>query len=557
MNLSSAAAASRRPKPAAVADTLALCAITFATAIPYLPRLGFYSDDWSILAGFESAGGLGAQVSLAMDVFAGRPVQGVYLALLFNAFGLHPLGYHIVNTGVLTVSAALFYWLLLRLHIRRAECFLTVLLFVMLPQLSTARVWYAAFQCLLSLALTLGSMHCQLSFSRSGKIRFLIAAVLTAILSIAAYEIFAPLLLGFALGLAFAKWRSSPKRREIAPRAARNSAIVVAALVLVGALYKMLSTERTGSIVDPSRYLRGLRQFFRVDYDWRVDSSLNAFVTPEIELWAPVRGWLSGAIDLVEGRSGLLVAVIALVISAIAWWRLAARDQSGAPPTYRLLLVLGLGTFLVAHTIFLVVPLSFSSTGIDNRFQVAAAIGTAMLFAELIVLLTTIFAPHHRRFLLAGIAAAATAAGFTRLSAIEKYWAEAPALQQSVLENARIDLQAVPANSTVIIDGVCPYHGPAVIFEADWGVSGVLSLEMRRPLNGDVVSRRMSAGPTGLETSIYKKPRRYPYSEDLYMYDPARHLLSRLPDRQAAIHYFASRESVKCPVGFVARGVEI
>src|SRR5438046_212892 len=72
---------------------------------------------------------------------------------------------------------------------------------VVLPQLSTVRVWYLTFQIPLSMLAAFVSLHCQLSFARTGKAAWAVAAGLAAIASIAAYEIFAPLIAAFPIGL--------------------------------------------------------------------------------------------------------------------------------------------------------------------------------------------------------------------------------------------------------------------------------------------------------------------------------------------------------------------
>lgn len=155
-------------RTASAIDAACAALVTLVSALPYVSHLGFYSDDWGLLAGFSTPG----PHSIEGDGFPGRPIQGIYLTLLFRAFGLDPLGYHLVNTAVLAVSAALLCSLLARLRVGRAQSFATTILFVMLPQLSTVRVWYAAFQVPLSMMLMLVCMHCQLSFSRSGKLAF-------------------------------------------------------------------------------------------------------------------------------------------------------------------------------------------------------------------------------------------------------------------------------------------------------------------------------------------------------------------------------------------------
>jgi hypothetical protein len=128
-----------------------------------------------------------------------------------------------------------------------------------------------------------------------------------------------------------------------------------------------------------------------------------------------------------------------------------------------------------------------------------------------------------------------------------------------VLAAARSDLKGLPPQSFVMLDNVCPYHGPAVIFEAPWDVSGALSLAAGKPIRGDEVSPRMTLRKNGLATSIYGEPAFYPYGAELYVYDPARHLLARLGDLAAARRYFgeASKTRAPCPRGFVGHGVLI
>lgn len=524
------------------------------SALPYLAHLGFYSDDWGLLARFST----GASQSFAAAVsngFPARPVQGIYSLLLFRAFGLEPLGYHIVNTAVLAASAALLCLLLGRIGVGRAQSFASTLVFLMLPQLSTVRVWYAAFAVPLSLALMLISMHCQLSFARTRKLGWFVAAIVAALVSIAAYEIFAPLIAAFAIALLLLEWRRSGGK--LGPRSIAAAAIVLAMIALAFVYKLTFSGDRAAFVADPRRYLAGLRQLFRIDYDWRVDSGLNVFAMLRAYFWAPVQGWWSGAHALLAGRAGLEVAAIALLIAGFAVWRLGtAMEAPRRGPALRLL-VLGIAAFLLGNATFLIVPsIVFTSTGIDNRVQVAAAIGVAMILVALISLGASALSPRRGGMVFSAAIAVVSVSAFVRLSSIEHYWAGAPALQLSVLTAARADLQSVPAHSTVILDGVCPYFGPAVVFETNWDVGGALTLALARPLAGDAVSPRMSPTPKGLQTSMYKQPSFYPYGPALYLYNAPTHQLVLLVDAETAVRYFANRSPVMC-AGLVARGAEV
>ena len=151
-------------RKAVLTDVLCLVLITALSAAPYITKITFYSDDWTILAAFrEGRTGLGP----ILADFPARPVQGAYLAFLFDLFGLAPLGYHLVNTAVIAASVVLFYILLIRLGLNRAEAFASSVILIVLPQLSTVRVWMAAAQVPLSMLAALCSMHAQISFMKS------------------------------------------------------------------------------------------------------------------------------------------------------------------------------------------------------------------------------------------------------------------------------------------------------------------------------------------------------------------------------------------------------
>jgi hypothetical protein len=543
------------PKGQVTTDALCLAAITAVSALTYLPHLGFYSDDWNNLARFSAAPHTSLGALLAES--ASRPVQGLYFGLLFKLFGLDPLGYHIVNTVLLSVSIGLLYLLLVRLRFGRVQAFATSLIFAMLPQLSTVRVWNAASQVTLSLALTLVCLHCQLSFARSGNLRWLAGGIAAAILSIGAYEIFAPLIAGFALALIVeASWRSRTANGGVGRRPA-SAGILLVVLMLLALVSKLALSERAGHIADPRRYLLGLRQLVRLDYDWRFDSGLNIIATPSAYFLAPIRGWSTGASALFSGQPRLEVAVTAILIAALGWWRLASAKQGSETGAPQRLLLTGIATFLLGNATFLIVPaVVFTSTGMDNRVQIAAAIGVAMIFASLLGLAVRVVPQHHQGVIFSTVVLVVTASAYVRLSSIEAYWAQAPAIQQRVFSAARADLGTVPANSTVILDGVCPYFGPAVVLETSWDVGGALTLALGRSLKGDAVSPRMSPTASGLQTSFYKEPRFYPYGPMLFIYNPVKRQLTRVTDAATAVRYFRTRRSAACP-GLVARGMEV
>ena len=235
----------------------------------------------------------------------------------------------------------------------------------------------------------------------------------------------------------------------------------------------------------------------------------------------------------------------------LSFWRCST---AGATRALRLLL-LGIVVFVLGHGTFLVVPsISFAPTGMANRVLVAGAVGVALVMVAALGLSSR----YHRRIFPSVIAVLAFGA-VLRLSQVEGYWSEVPAIQREILAQARSDLRSLPSGSTVILDGVCPYHGPAVVFETSWDVAGALSLALGRELSGDAVSPRMSVTSLGLRTSMYKQAAFYPYGPGLYAYNPHLHVVAPLTTARRAQDYFRlpARWPTPCPRAYVDHGVLI
>ena len=149
--------------------------------------------------------------------------------------------------------------------------------------------------------------------------------------------------------------------------------------------------------------------------------------------------------------------------------------------------------------------------------------------------------------------------GVGAVGRVMAYWAQVPARQLAVLRAAQLDLRSIPSGSTVILDGVCPYHGPAIVFETYWDVGGALSLALRRKITGEAVSPRLSLTPAGLQTSIYGEAASYRYGPTLYAYNPNLRMVAPLADEAAAHRYFSrlDRWRAPCPASYVGHGVLI
>src|SRR5208283_1841062 len=133
-----------------------LCAATLLPVILNIRHLGFYADDLGNLGRFQSHKDTTFadyfQRLYALPGTRGRPLMDLYLVVLYRLFGVHYIGYHIVNAVVIFASLLLFY-VSLRLVLRQRFVALTVpLIYGLLPNYSSARIVPCSFMIGLSMA---------------------------------------------------------------------------------------------------------------------------------------------------------------------------------------------------------------------------------------------------------------------------------------------------------------------------------------------------------------------------------------------------------------------
>jgi hypothetical protein len=538
-----------------VMDAACLVLITVVSAAPYITSLGFYSDDWALLETFDRGR---TSFGAVVQDFAVRPLQGIYAATLFRLFGFHPLGYHLVNTAMIALAVALFHLLLLRLRFSRSEALSAALLFIVLPQLSTIRVWFSTVQVALSMALALSSMHAQLSYVRSGHLAWGAVAVIAALLSLAAYEVFAPLVVAFPIVLFLAR-RQLFLWDEVGRDSRRLRAIIVVILVVGAAaiLLKMIASDRARSILYPGIYAQGIRTLFDPGYDFRLDSGPNIFAAVQVHFGLTLAGWRDAGVEALGGDWNGWAVVSALACAVMTAWRIGSSDQQFRSTW---LLAAGLVVFTIGHAaLFGAAGLTFSGIGMANRVLAAPAVGVALILAAGLAALSNAF-PQRIRWPLFCIAMAAiVATGAYRIWMIERYWIEAPRLQARFLDGAKRDLRSVPPESTVIVAGLCPYHGPAVVFETWWDTGPALSLTLGRKLEADLLSRRSQVARSGLRTWIYGDSRLYPFGPNLFLYNPVVRSHVPLSDFEVARSAVARWGGTwrNCPPGKEGQGVFI
>jgi hypothetical protein len=546
-----------------VADCVFLAVTSFLSTSWYLGRLGFYSDDWGLFAAFQLSPDR-SMAALVRASFLDRPAQGVFSIVLYRVFGLHPLGYHIVNMAVIAVMPVLLYIVIRRLNGSRTMAFVVSLIYVLLPNYSTDRFWFAAFAAPLSIALYLGSLLLDLNAAnrrgrallvrRSGALAMLLVSTLT-------YELALPL---FFLNPLFAWHVHTREHAPGEPPADRRDALwfwlnfggLNWLLLLALSAYKAVTSPRLhapqGVIALFISIVRNLLRpgFKHGDYGFNL---LAAFKANYVD-------YLIGLPKTVvalhhHGASGLLaIASVAFGVMVFAYTR---RLQPNLLPRQAWGLVVGgLVTFLIGYSTFLTnKAIQITPTGIGNRTSIAAALGVAMSAAGALGLLASLIARVRRQsspIVFSGLIAIVAAGYFFVISALSNFWIEAYGRELAIVNDLEQHLPTLPPRTTLMLTGICSYHGPAVVFEADWDLSGALRLHYGdRTLSADILRPGFyRITDSGVATILYEGEDDYEFGSYLMMYDYRRKTTHVLSDRDAALALFqAADRDEKCSPG--------
>jgi hypothetical protein len=467
----------------------------------------------------------------------GRPVMDLYLAVLYKAFSLHYLGYHMVNAIVIGSSLVLFYLSLRWVGAHRFVAFTVPLIFALLPNYSSARIVPCSFMSGLSLAFYFLNLYALLRAGEKPSLSkwWALTSVAAALVSGLAYEILLPL---FFLNLLIAAY---VQRRTPEPQRLRARSVVFLAIANIGALvsvavFKVATVSRLHGIVS-------------------VESVVSQAVLVhfyKLGLRLPV---VAAKVILFYGDPfSIAVALLLGVLVFYYTFALQHADEGHGTSlrTANRVVAFGFLTFIFALAIFVVThgTTGFTATGFENRTAIGSSLGVAFIFCGLSVWFGSLFSLH-RRFVIALMIALLCGTEFLATNTIGAFWAEAAERQQLILNTIHQDIPVMPRNSVLLLDGVCPYLGPGIVLEGHQDMGGALQMLYQDPtLRGDVVTPRLWVHDDGIETSIYGRYRYYPYGT-LKIYDFRRRTAWDLPNVDAALAYFGRLGSVHsfCPDG--------
>ena len=532
-------------------DCAFLTALLGISLLPYIRGLGYYYDDYSVLQRMDASPDqslLGLYDSVR-PATGQRPLQALTFATLYRLFGLHPLGYHVANACLLVGVSVLFYLILRELRLPRLLCLGLPLVYTVLPHYATDRFWLNAFQINLSSLFYLLSLYAALRALRARPIAlagWLAVALASVAGSLLAYEVVFPL---FALNIGVLLWVARRSRRERGREHAAWITIAgMAAAIIVVGVAKTANVAEYGQ----NSYQLGFQDGFAHHIAYLVSGSIKVnvgtyFLAVPYVLWWIVRHRLSAAGAGAAAAAGLLAL-------AYVWWiGQRDRDALGDGRPWRNSLRIGLVAFVLGYAVFLTNQrVLFRSAGIDNRVNAAAALGVAAMLVGAIGWIATRLPERQRLAFFSAAAGCIVATGVFVVVALGSFWTSAANAQHSIVSSLQRTTPSLPSSSTVVLDGVCPEIGPAVVFGDEWDFRGALRLAFQDPsLTADTAPDGLRAGAQQLVVTMTflgrESTRGYKYGPSLFVYDFPRRTLHVVRDRNAAIRYVSSRPALHCP----------
>jgi hypothetical protein len=539
----------------ATVDSMLIVAAVFAPVASQLPHLGFYGDDWSFLASMglaenQSLSGLFA--ALRGQDNAARPIQRLTLAALYELFGLAPLGYHIFSTLVIGLGSLLFYLCLRLLREPDLFAFSIPLVYSLLPHYSTDRLWIAALQANVSACLYFLSSYADLralaSFRRFWGWKALSLASLLA--SGLAYEVFLPLFIVSSVFL-FVRHRMSGQHPSVTQTLQRRLVVILGTNVLTVVMIVLVKFKTMSSGID----------FAAATYGWVAGHILQGFRVGYVDHFLKIPHTLSLIVSHYASWSALVTAGL-LGAVLFAWLLRNARKTESFTATTRsrLLTYAGLG-IIVCGAGFLILPPHPTMTGINDRAANAASVGVAI---SVVGTIGWIVLSAKRRWwppLFAAGIGLICVSGFLTVNTVASFWVNSYTRQRQVLAAIHARFPTMAAGTTLILDGVCQYDGPAIVFNSYWDLAGALMvLYGHSDIRADVVNSTPTISENGLTIAgPYRALNLYPFHQTI-VYHFGRREARNLDNADAAYAYFAdtgqSTEN-ECPQGQYGFGVPI
>ncbi|GAB2460715.1 hypothetical protein GCM10011375_11330 [Hymenobacter qilianensis] len=151
--------------------------------------------------------------------------------------------------------------------------------------------------------------------------------------------------------------------------------------------------------------------------------------------------------------------------------------------------------------------------------------------------------------------------GYIANYAISTFFSRSYISQLKILDSLQRRGPELTTKNTLILDGICPYVGPAPIFDCEWDLAGALQKIYKNTyIKADVRTNRLSYNEKGLTTITYGKKNFYAYNQYLIIYNNQTEKYFILKNFEDAKAYFTtnlSSDISTCAEGREGYGVNI
>jgi hypothetical protein len=223
----------------------------------------------------------------------------------------------------------------------------------------------------------------------------------------------------------------------------------------------------------------------------------------------------------------------------------------------RRLVYAGVAAYTLGYAIFFTSRnMMHTAAGMGNRVVVAAGLGVAVGVVGMIAWLASLPPFAHRATPIVATALASLAASYVFvLQGIGSYWVDSFTRERAVIAAIERRVPSSPGGA-LLLAGVCPYLGPAPVFESNWDLQGALLPHFRDPkLRVDVVTERVRVLDDRIRTTSYAVVSEYPFAE-LVVYDFATDSRLRFANGSEA-RGFLTASIAHCPKARQGAGVRL
>lgn len=560
-------------------DCLFLASIVLLSVILYIKGLGFYGLDWNslrVLSMAQEQSLFSLFQSLYGDHVKMQPGKILYHAGLYKLFGLNPFGYHIFNHAVFLLNVLLFYVTLRHLYDKRLFAISAALVYAFLPHYSSVRFFVQGFEFNLALTFYFLSLYSDLRAVRARPAGFWgwkFSSLLSLICSMLVHPIAMALFLLYPIFVWYREKRMRGERLNKRADPTRNSLTeivrtnprVLFYMTLAAVLPIMNLNILTAIELGSSNFSHIFKHIIDVNYStygWGLNYvHAMAVAYGSYGIGLPLVVWSS-----ILNHSNLATFVVAGLLGLGIYFFLYStikRSRNGHIDRIYIIKFIkhGFIVFFLGYGAYLIdVRVRFSSTGAVNVAAVAAALGVALTMIGFLGWISTIFRSKRiRRQSFCLFVALFCTSGFFVNNYIASFWVAANEQQQEILNDIRETFPMLSSGSTMILDGICPYIGPATVFESNWDLEGALKIRYQdNTIRADIVTPDLGIKENMLRTSHYGV-QNYPF-KNLVIYNYQKKKSYPLSNAEDARHYFEMinpNYKVNCKDGRVGFGEPI